>query len=116
VTLAKAGDDGRLQRSAEPSIVLVQGGHVGEAAGLKRGAMHSGHLVTHDGKGDAIRASNARRDTILQRDRGLERFDIGRAACLNKREVCFIAPSCAPGATVTTDQRAIHRRRGAPLR
>jgi hypothetical protein len=89
---------------------------VREAAVLKRGAMHSGHLATHDGKGDAIRASNARRDTILQRDRGLDRFDIGRAACLNKREVCFIAHSCAPGATVTTDQRAIHRRRGAPLR
>src|SRR5258705_9805819 len=29
VTSDKAGDDGRLQRSAEPSIVLVQGGDVG---------------------------------------------------------------------------------------
>jgi len=31
----------------------------------------------HDGKRDATSASNARRDTILQRDRGLERFDFG---------------------------------------
>src|SRR6267378_677900 len=46
VTSAKAGDDGRLQRSTEPSIVLIQGGHVGEAAALKTGAMHSGPLAT----------------------------------------------------------------------
>src|SRR5713101_1190630 len=77
VTSAKAGDDGRLQRSAEPSIVLVQGGHVREAAVLKTGAMHSGHLATHGGKCDATRAWNARHDTILKRDRGLERLDLG---------------------------------------
>src|SRR5260221_9586284 len=63
VASAKAGDDGRLQRSAEPSIVLVQGGHVREAAVLKTGAMRSRHLATHEGKRDATRAWSARRDT-----------------------------------------------------
>jgi hypothetical protein len=90
---------------------------VGEAAVLKRGAMHSGHLATHDGKCDATRASQARRVTILQRNRGLERVDIGRGACLNRHEVRFIAHSCATRRIpATTDQRAIHRRHGAPLR
>src|SRR5258705_6902159 len=77
VTSAKAGDDGRLQRSAEPSIVLVQGGHVREAAVLKTGTVRSGHLATHDGNCDATRAWTACHDTILQRDRGLERLDLG---------------------------------------
>ena len=54
---------------------------------------------------------------ILHRDRGLGRFDLWRGACLNRREVCFIAHSCATRRIpATTDQRAIHRRRGVPLR
>src|SRR5882762_4718879 len=89
VTSAKAGDDGRLQRSTEPSIVLIQGGHVGEAAVLKTGTVRSGHLATHDGKCDATRAWNASRDTHPPARSWLKRFNLGRGACLNGPRVVF---------------------------
>jgi len=84
VTLAKAGDDGRLQRSTEPSIVLVQGGDVGEAAVLKL-ALCAAAISPHDCKRDAVRARNARRDTHLPARSRVPAIRPRRGSCLKGR-------------------------------
>jgi hypothetical protein len=50
--------DGFSDRRSHPSSSF-RGGNAGEAAVLKRGAMHSGHLATYDDKRDATSAWNA---------------------------------------------------------
>jgi hypothetical protein len=128
-----------FQRSAEPSIVLVQGGHGEGKRGSQDRCDAQWASATHDGKRRATRAGNARRDTHPPA-RSWLRAIRPKARCLHQyAEECVSARTLArpgapdsdssvivyvddgPGRTTryllhaTTDPRVIHRRRGALL-